>query len=74
MEQDIYWDKVPDLGKVYSRIGLQKHRFTDSFIQHIFIEYLLDVRHVPDIGDWLMDRTIMGPVLLVLWTTDGIHK
>lgn len=36
-----------------------------SFIQNIFIECILGVRHVPDISDWLMERTVMGPVLLV---------
>lgn len=26
------------------------------------------------ISDRLMDKEVMGPVLLVLWTTDGAHK
>lgn len=64
-------------GKIYNPIGLQKHRWTHSLFIYSFnkqcIEYLLDVRNEPGISDQLMDKMVMGPVLLALGTMGGAH-
>lgn len=52
-----------DPGKVYNQIHLRKLRSTCSFIQHVFLEYVLGIRHILGISDWLKGKTVMDHLL-----------